>query len=140
MSNRTFAYVCAPVNQATGFVSGKLKEYSKALYELGYLPICPCMMFSRFLSDSVPEQRNARKAMSLELLRRCRVLVLCSNEVTEEMEAEIMLAKRLGIVSTTLAASRKSRFRPRTVRMRSDSFLGTCYLDNALHWTNEHWI
>ena len=107
MSNRTFAYVCAPVNQAAGFVSGKLKEYSKALYELGYLPICPCMMFSRFLSDSVPEQRNARKAMSLELLRRCRVLVLCSNEVTEEMEAEIMLAKRLGIVSTTLSGIKK---------------------------------
>ena len=107
MMNRTFAYVCAPVNHVTGLASGKLKEYSKTLYELGYLPICPGLMFSRFLSDSVPEQRDARKAMSLELLRRCRVLVLCSNEVTEEMEAEIMLAKRLGIVSTTLGGIRK---------------------------------
>ncbi len=107
MKNRTFAYVCAPINHATGFASGKLKEYSKTLYELGYLPICPCMMFSRFLSDDVPEQRDARKAMSHELLRRCRVLVLCSNEVTEEMEAEIMLAKRLGIVSTTLGGIKK---------------------------------
>ena len=45
--------------------------------------------------------------MSLELLRRCRVLVVCSDEVTEEMEAEILLAKRLGIVSTTLAGIKK---------------------------------
>lgn len=107
MTNRTFAYVCAPVNHATGFASGKLKEYSKTLYELGYLPVCPCMMFSRFLSDAVPEQREARRSMSLELLRRCRVLVLCSDEVTEEMETEILLAKRLGIVSTTLGGIKK---------------------------------
>lgn len=65
------------------------------------------MMFSRFLSEAVPEQREARRAMSLELLRRCRVLVVCSDEVTEEMEAEILLAKRLGIVSTTLAGIKK---------------------------------
>ena len=107
MMNKTFAYVCAPVNHATGFASGKLKEYSKILFELGYVPICPSMMFLRFLSETVPEQREARRAMSLELLRRCRVLVVCSDEVTEEMEAEILLAKRLGIVSTTLAGIKK---------------------------------
>ena len=49
MMNKTFAYVCAPTNHTTGFASGKLKEYSKTLFELGYVPICPCMMFSRFL-------------------------------------------------------------------------------------------
>ena len=65
------------------------------------------MMFSRFLSESVPEQREARRSMSLELLRRCRVLVVCSDELTEEMEAEILLAKRLGIVATTLAGIKK---------------------------------
>ena len=87
MMNKTFAYVCAPTNHATGFASSKLKEYSKTLFELGYVPICPCMMFSRFLSESVPEQREARRSMSLELLRRCRVLVVCSDELTEKMEA-----------------------------------------------------
>lgn len=61
------------------------------------------MMFSRFLSDNVPEQREARRAMSLELLRRCRVLVVCGDEITEEMEAEVLFAKRLRIVSTTLS-------------------------------------
>ena len=85
MMNKICAYVCAPTNHATGFASGKLKEYSKTLFELGYVPICPCMMFSRFLSESVPEQREARRSMSLELLRRCRVLVVCSDELTEEM-------------------------------------------------------
>ena len=71
------------------------------------MPICPCMMFSRFLSESVPEQREARRSMSLEFLRRCRVLVVCSDELTEKMEAEILLAKRLGMVATTLTGIKK---------------------------------
>lgn len=108
MMNRTFAYVCAPIHHATGFASGKLKEYSKTLFELGYIPICPCMMFKRFLLDSIPEQREARRSMSLELLRRCRVIVVCSDEITEEMETEILLAKRLGIVATTLNGIKKT--------------------------------
>ena len=106
MMNKTFAYVCAPTNHATGFAFGKLKEYSKTLFDLGYVPICPCMMFSRFLSESVPEQREARRDMAQQLLRRCRVLVVCGDKITEEMEAEILLAKRLRIVSTTLAGIR----------------------------------
>ena len=43
----------------------------------------------------------------MELLRRCRVLVVCSDELTEEMEAEILLAKRLGMVATTLTGIKK---------------------------------
>ena len=107
MTNRTFAYVCAPVTNGAGFASAKLKEYSKTLFDLGYVPICPSMMFSRFLTEAVPEQREARRSMSLELLRRCRVLVVCSDDVNEEMEAEILLAKRLGMVATTLGGIRK---------------------------------
>lgn len=107
MTQRTFAFVCAPAHNGAGLSSTKLKDYCKSLYELGYLPICPPLLFSRFLSDAIPEQREDRRAMSLSLLRRCRVLVVCSDEVSEEMEAEILLAKRLGIVSTTLAGIRK---------------------------------
>ena len=63
-----------------------------------------CLLYT---SESVPEQREARRSMSLELLRRCRVLVVCSDELTEEMEAEILLAKRLGMVTTTLTGIKK---------------------------------
>ena len=39
--------------------------------------------------------------MSLEVLRRCRILVVCGNNITEEMTQEIWLAERLGIVTVT---------------------------------------
>lgn len=45
--------------------------------------------------------------MALVLLRRCRVLVVCSDEISEDMETEILLAKRLDIVATTMEGIRK---------------------------------
>lgn len=103
--NRSFAYVCAPSNE--GRISKKLKEYSRELYELGYLPICPAMMFSQFLAEDIPEEREAASNMSHDILRRCRVVVVCSNDISPEMENEILLAKRMGIVATTLAGVHK---------------------------------
>lgn len=103
--NRSFAYVSAPVFE--GRSTKELREYCRELYELGYLPICPHIMFFQFLTDDIPEEREESKAMSLELLRRCRVVVVCTNDITESMEKEILLAKKLGITATTLAGIRR---------------------------------
>lgn len=51
--NRSFAYICAPTDE--GRNSKKLRDYSRELYDLGFLPICPTMMFSQFLISDVPE-------------------------------------------------------------------------------------
>lgn len=103
MKPTTFAYVCAPFQDSNGFPTHRFKEYCTVLYELGYIPIAPNLMFGKFLRENIPDQREARRHMARQLLRRCRVLALCSDEITEEMETEIMLAKRLGIVATTLS-------------------------------------
>ena len=42
-----------------------------------------------------------------KLLRRCRVVVVCTNDITESMEKEILLAKKLGITATPLAGIRR---------------------------------
>ncbi len=105
MKNKTFAYVSAPTGE--GFSNTKLNNYCRQLYDLGYLPVCPMLMFNRFLNIESPEERETGRAMSMDILRRCRVLVVCSNDVTEDMEKEIILAKRLGIVATTLAGIKK---------------------------------
>lgn len=77
MNNRTFAYICAPYNATREFPSEKTKEYCRTLLELGYLPVAPNMMFSQFMKDTVPQEREARRDMAQSLLRRCRVLVVC---------------------------------------------------------------
>lgn len=45
--------------------------------------------------------------MAHALLRRCRVLVVCTDTVTEDMEVAMMLAKRWHIVATTLTGLQK---------------------------------
>ena len=80
MKPDTFAYVCAPFESSAGLPFHKVREYC---------------------------QHAARQDMAQALLRRCRVLVVCGDTVTEEMESEILLAKRLHIVSTTLAGIQK---------------------------------
>lgn len=101
MKNKVFAYVCTPHKTKDGFPAREPKEYSRALFRLGYIPICPNVMFSSFLSDAVPSQRQARREMCLAVLRRCRALVVCGDVTTEEMSEEILLAERLGIVTVT---------------------------------------
>ena len=100
--NRTFAYVCAP-NDGSYVALVNLRKYCRQLYELGYLPVCPTLMFSRFLSKDVAKERQSERTMSMDILRRCRVLVVCSNTLTKDMESEILLARRLGITAATLA-------------------------------------
>ena len=98
-----FAFVCAPENSTPGAIH----EYCRELYKMGYTPISPALQFAPFLNDNDPVQREDRKRMANALLRRCRVLVLCSDTVTEEMEISMMCAKRNHIVATTLAGVKK---------------------------------
>ena len=109
--NRIFAHISAPFSPVEEITTLRMKEYCRNLYDLGYMPVCPNLIYPQFLDDRIPDEREARVAMAQALLRRCRVLVLCTNDITLEMEQEIMLSKRLGIVATTLdGLERLSRF------------------------------
>ena len=92
---RPLAYVCVANNE-----NNKIKARCRALYELGYLPVCPSLMFNRFLEVSCAEEREDSRIMSEEVLRRCRLLVTFG-EINDEMAREVLLARRLGIITTS---------------------------------------
>ena len=54
------------------------------------------------------EERTSRLDMAEELLRRSRVVVACGTKVNENVKNDIALAKRLGIVSTTMDGIQKA--------------------------------
>ena len=93
--NRPLAYVCVANNE-----NNKIKARCRALYDLGYLPVCPSLMFNRFLEVSCAEEREDSRIMSEEVLRRCRLLVTFG-EINDEMAREVLLARRLGIITTS---------------------------------------
>ncbi|MBR5949469.1 MAG: hypothetical protein IKZ82_12615 [Clostridia bacterium] len=100
--NRPFAYVCAPIAGEAGSSTKKLRSYCRKLYDNGYLPIAPTLLFQQFINMNVPTENNDRITMASDLLRRCRVVVVCGRINTEVMTGEIELARKLGIVITTL--------------------------------------
>mgnify|MGYP001270152113 CR=1 FL=1 len=50
----------------------------------------------------VPEEQRAIGQISQQLLRRCRMLVVCGNEITTAMAGEIGTAEKLKLICTTL--------------------------------------
>ncbi len=99
--NRPLAYVCVANNE-----NNKIKARCRALYDLGYLPVCPSLMFNRFLEVSCAEEREDSRIMSEEVLRRCRLLVTFG-EINDEMAREVLLARRLGIITTSFGGLSK---------------------------------
>ena len=66
------------------------------------LPICPKLSLPQYLSADVPEEQRAIGQISQQLLRRCRMLVVCGNEITTAMAGEIGTAEKLKLICTTL--------------------------------------
>ena len=66
------------------------------------MPICPKLSLPQYLSADVPEEQRAMSQISQQLLRRCRMLVVCGNEISTAMTAEIGQAEKRNLICTTL--------------------------------------
>lgn len=63
----------------------------------GYLPLAPHLYFPEFLSESVPEEREAGIQYGFDWLSGCDELWVIGNRITEGMKREITVAEELGI-------------------------------------------
>ena len=99
---RPFAYITAPLYGTAAENSEQAARFCRTVYEAGYAPICPALFLPLFLHNSVPQEHKDGIDMSRELLRRCRVLVVCGHVMSKEMKNDIAVAQRLGITATTL--------------------------------------
>ncbi|WP_418632375.1 hypothetical protein [Ruthenibacterium lactatiformans] len=102
---KAFAYICAAQDAAPRL----LRRYCHKVYELGYVPICPRLSLPQYLSEDVPEEQRAMSQISQQLLRRCRMLVVCGGEITAAMACEIGTAEKLKLICTTLDGLAKIR-------------------------------
>ena len=96
-ADRPFAYVCSPFRGDTEANTERAREYCRQVFDAGYTPLAPHLIFPQFLNDGVPDEREAGIGMGTSLLPLCRVLLVCGNNITEGMKAEIQQAQRLGI-------------------------------------------
>ena len=82
---KAFAYVCASSDAAPRL----LKRYCRKIYELGYVPICPKLSDSQYLQMENADEKREFQNISRQKLCRCRMLVVCGNEISNSMSAEI---------------------------------------------------
>ena len=82
--------------------SEQAAQYCRAVYDAGFSPLCPQIYLPLFLNNEVPEEHKSGIDMKRDLLRRAHVLVVCGNNMDEDMKNDIAVAGRLKITATTL--------------------------------------
>lgn len=99
---RPLAYITAVWSDEPHEAKEEALRFSRQVYDAGYSPICPMLMYMGLLKDNIPKEFKDKQDMSLELLRRCRILVVCGSDTDEAIKTDIAMAKKYHIASTTL--------------------------------------
>ena len=95
---KAFAYICASEEAAPRL----LKRYCRKVYELGYVPICPKLSEAQYLPPDNADEKRDFHSIARQKLGRCRMLVVCGNEISHSMSAEIGAAEKRNLICTTL--------------------------------------
>ena len=84
---RPLAYISAPWGTDNLENATNAANYCRQAYEAGYSPICPVLFMPTFLKGDAPAEVKDRQEMSDELLKRCRILVVCGDKVNDEVKS-----------------------------------------------------
>ena len=95
---KAFAYICASEEAAPRL----LRRYCRKVYELGYIPICPKISDGQYLQMDNPDEKHNFQSIARQKLGRCRMLVVCGDDISHAMSAEIGMAEKRNLICTTL--------------------------------------
>ena len=100
-------FICSPFRPRGATARQKAEDlrHNRQLAQLacgyavsrGYLPLAPHLYFPEFLSENVPEEREAGIHYGLDWLGGCDELWVIGSRITGGMKREISVAKELGI-------------------------------------------
>lgn len=92
-----FMYICSPLRGDVERKIQKANGYCRFAVREGVLPFAPHAIFSGFLDDIIPEERQMGVTLGLEILKRCEEVWVIGDRISEGMEAEILVADQLNI-------------------------------------------
>lgn len=102
MYKRPIAYICSPYKGNIKSNTAKAREYSRTVYEHGYTPFAPHLLFPQFMDDNIPEERSDALLMNRVLIRKANIVFVCGDVVTDGMRAEMVYARRIGLTVVPL--------------------------------------
>lgn len=90
---RPLVYVCSPYS---GNVAGNVenaRRYCRFAFEQGCIPIAPHLLFTQFLDDSNPRERELGLHFGNVLMSQCREVWVFGDIISPGMDAEIRRAR-----------------------------------------------
>ncbi len=90
-------YVCSPLAGDMKKNIERASRYCRFVSSCNSIPIAPHLYFTRFLDDSISEERVQGIEMGLEILKACDAVWVFGNKMSGGMRREIQLAKQKGI-------------------------------------------
>ena len=96
-NKRELIFVCSPLSGDIDVNIEKAKEYSRYVVLMGNIPFTPHLLYTQFLDDTQPSQRELAVSMGINMLKRCDELWVFGNRVSGGMAYEIATAEKIGI-------------------------------------------
>lgn len=90
-------YVVSPYSGAVKQNVEFARKCCRKLSDEGCIPFAPHLLFTQFLDDDIPQERERGIQFGLELMKLCDEVVVCGDYISRGMGAEIACAKDLGI-------------------------------------------
>ena len=94
--NRPLIFICSPYRGDVDTNTQNARRYCRFALQQNGIPFAPHLMFTQFLNDDVPVERDAGLRLGMEMLKRCDELWAFGSP-TEGMALEIQEAVRLGV-------------------------------------------
>lgn len=99
---RPMAYITAAWSNNEFENTENAAKYCRAIYEAGFMPMCPLLFVPLFINDEIPQEHKDGIDIGRDMLRRSYVLKVCGAVVDESVKNDIAVAERLRITATTL--------------------------------------
>lgn len=95
---KEIVYVCSPLRGDTEKNIRNAKLYCRFVYEKGYIPYAPHLLFTQFMDDAKENERDDAIKMGLQMLKCASELwVFTENGISIGMAHEIEAAGREGM-------------------------------------------
>lgn len=91
--HRTLVYVCSAYAGDKKLNVDNTRKYSRFVFEKGYIPIAPHLLFPQFLDDDKPTERELGMRFGNMLMNHCSEMWVFGENISLGMSAEIKRAK-----------------------------------------------
>ena len=90
---RPIVYICSPYAGDVEVNTENARRYCRFAVDKGYIPIAPHLLFTQFLNDDSPKERQLGIFFGNVVMSKCSEVWVFGEHISNGMEAEIKRAK-----------------------------------------------